>query len=72
MGFNEKKEVVEICFYDSAGAEVGLSGIVVRELAAEFLRSNPAENENFVCEPFEKLCSDVATNGRNEIRYGSV
>ncbi len=60
------------CFYDSAGAELGLSGIVVRELAAEFLRSNPAENENFVCEPFEKFCSDVATNGRNESRYGSV
>jgi hypothetical protein len=51
------------CFYDSAGAEVGLSGIVVRELAAEFLRSNPAENEKFVCEPFEKFCSDVATKG---------
>ena len=40
------------CFYDCAGAEVGVSGSVLREKTAEYLKCNPDENEKislFVC-----------------------
>ena len=40
------------CFYDCAGAEVGMSGSVLREKTAEYLKCNPDENEKislFVC-----------------------
>jgi len=64
MGFHRKERGgAGNCFYDSAGAALGLNGCVVRERTAEYLRRNPAENKNFVCESFEKFCSGVATNG---------
>ena len=51
------------CFYSSAGAEVGMSGSVLREKIAEYLKCSRDENEKFICEPYEEFCKGVATNG---------
>ena len=51
------------CFCDSAGAEVGMSGSVLREQIAEYLKCNRDENGKFICESFEEFCKGVATNG---------
>ncbi len=47
------------CFYDCAGAEVGVSGSVLREKTAEYLKCNSDENEKIslslcVCVSFSR------------------
>ena len=50
------------CFYDCAGAEVGVSGSVLREKTAEYLKCNSIENEKIslsLCVCFFLSFSDI-------------
>ena len=50
------------CFYDCAGAEVGVSGSVLREKTAEYLKCNSDENEKIslsLCVCFFLSFSDI-------------